>query len=143
MKSELVDVLKEFGISENEANPDIKIEASLKIKDAGCEVLFIPSNCNFTLIAQPLTLYLVPSAFSAEHEVTMKFDGLSKISKPVIESELTKSHFHLLLLPTFPFELWNLTKAEYRKNTYRKILTQNLEIHSKQPSQDDHSARVL
>lgn len=126
LRNEFTDVLNEFGVSEGETNPDIKIDVQLRVKDRSCEILFLESNCWASLLVSPLTLYLVPVTLNAEHEITLKIKGAGDAATESTGSEFTSTHIHLIFLPAFPYEFFTIKNASFRRNVYRNLLRQDL-----------------
>ena len=134
LRGEFVDVLKDFGLREVKApeQPDLEIDARLTIKDAGCKTVFISSNCWVTLIAEPLSLYILPTSFLTENEVSLSARrfALGKSIKPssaVVRSVTMETYVHLLFAPLIPLELYRLLRADFRRELYRTMLQEQLQ----------------
>jgi hypothetical protein len=77
-KSELVKVLREFGIDTTDKLTDLRLETNLLIKDVNCEILYINSNCKSMLFAAAASLYVIPTSIEVEHYATLKIQSGDK-----------------------------------------------------------------
>jgi hypothetical protein len=135
LNGELKSVLSEFGITTTSEPSSLKIKARLRIKDSGCQILFIDSaNCLAALVAGPASIYFIPTAYRAEHEITLSVATGGESPMERVQSTFTTTHIHLFLLPLFPLEIYNVVQADFRKSLYRSMLLEQLVLSSPNPS---------
>lgn len=121
-RMELVEALREFGVEAADAPASLEIKARLVLSDRGCETLFIESNCWLMLLAQPLTLYLLPTSYHTEAEVELKVARGGQAGREEKGSVRATTYVHLLFAPLVPVEFWRIKSATPRRNLYRELL---------------------
>jgi hypothetical protein len=122
VRDELVEALREFDVQVTDDPTDLRLVAHLRSKEVQCQTLFINSNCWMTILAGPLTLWTLPSSYDLDSEISMTLQSGSADLHSAKSSTVTRTHFHLLLVPLVPLEAWNMIHGKHRKEIYRRAI---------------------